>query len=131
MFLEKNKTLKNVWKKAAVKPDKEIKERQRIINRHHTKVRAQEIRPKRSHKIRKVRAETRRRQELPAVYQPNGAVYVARVDWYRRNLTFVGRDTVPYVMPPERSLEVDSALDMALISAIFTGNSANFSGKPG
>lgn len=74
--------------------------------------------------------QTRRRQELPEVYQPNGAVYVARVDWYRRNLTFVDRDTTPYVMPPERSLEVDSALDMALISALFTGNNATLNGNP-
>lgn len=64
--------------------------------------------------------QTRRRQELPSVYLPNGAVYVARVDWYRRNLTFVGSDTVPYIMPQERSLEVDSALDMTLINALFT-----------
>jgi CMP-N,N'-diacetyllegionaminic acid synthase len=74
--------------------------------------------------------QTRRRQELPAVYLPNGAVYVARVDWYRQNLTFVGSDTVPYVMPQERSLEVDSALDMTLINALFTGNSIITSGKP-
>lgn len=75
--------------------------------------------------------QTRRRQELPAVYQPNGAVYVARVDWYRQNLTFVDRDTVPYVMPPERSLEVDSPLDMTLIRALFTANSDNSSRRPG
>lgn len=74
--------------------------------------------------------QTSRRQELPPVYLPNGAVYVARADWYRANLTFFGPDTVPYVMPPERSLEVDSALDMTLISALFTGNSASFHGKP-
>lgn len=64
--------------------------------------------------------QTRRRQELPVVYQPNGAVYVARVEWYREHRTFVGSDTVPYEMPPERSLEVDSPLDMTLIRAIFT-----------
>jgi N-acylneuraminate cytidylyltransferase len=75
------------------------------------------------------RWQTSRRQELPAAYLPNGAVYVARVDWYRGNLTFVAADTVPYVMPPERSLEVDSALDMTLIGALFIGNDASSSGK--
>jgi len=76
------------------------------------------------------RWQTSRRQELPPVYLPNGAVYVARVDWYRGRRTFVDAETVPYVMPPERSLEVDSALDMTLIGALFTGNMTSSNGNP-
>jgi N-acylneuraminate cytidylyltransferase len=61
-----------------------------------------------------------RRQDLPAVFAPNGAVFVARVPWYRQHLTFFGPDTVAYVMPPERSVDVDSALDLALVTTLLT-----------
>jgi len=72
--------------------------------------------------------QTRRRQELPPVYLPNGAVYVARVDWYRRNPTFVDPATVPYVMPQERSFEIDTALDMHVIQALLAERRAAVSG---
>jgi len=62
--------------------------------------------------------QTRRRQELPPACLPNGALYIARVDWYRTNRTFVTDETVGYVMPPERSFDVDTSLDMTMIRAI-------------
>jgi CMP-N-acetylneuraminic acid synthetase len=59
-----------------------------------------------------------RRQELPEVFAPNGAVFVARVPWYRENRTFYGPDTVAYEMPAERSVDVDTALDLALVETL-------------
>lgn len=63
--------------------------------------------------------QTRRRQDLPPAYVPNGAVYVAKVDWYRQHRSFLAPETVAYVMPPERSFDLDTALDMKIISATF------------
>jgi CMP-N,N'-diacetyllegionaminic acid synthase len=62
--------------------------------------------------------QTRRRQDLPQAYAPNGAVYVARIEWYRQNRIFLAPDTVAYVMPPERSFDIDTAMDMKIISAL-------------
>jgi CMP-N,N'-diacetyllegionaminic acid synthase len=56
-----------------------------------------------------------RRQELPPVYQLNGAVYVARVEWLRRERNFVAAGTVAYVMPAERSLDIDTLEDFHLL----------------
>jgi CMP-N,N'-diacetyllegionaminic acid synthase len=53
-----------------------------------------------------------RRQDLPAVYALNGAVYVADVTWLRRARTFVTRETVAYVMPSERSIDIDTPADL-------------------
>ena len=53
-----------------------------------------------------------RRQDLPAVYILNGAVYVARCDWLRESGEFVGKSTVAHVMPPERSVDIDTELDL-------------------
>lgn len=53
-----------------------------------------------------------RRQELPPIYALNGAVYVARVDWLRRERRFVGDGTVAVVMPFERSVDIDTTADL-------------------
>jgi N-acylneuraminate cytidylyltransferase len=59
-----------------------------------------------------------RRQDLPAVFASNGAVFVAQVPWYRQHLTFFRPETVAYVMAPERSVDIDTALDLALVRAL-------------
>jgi CMP-N-acetylneuraminic acid synthetase len=55
-----------------------------------------------------------RRQELPPVYAMNGALYFARSDWLRQHRTFITAETVAYVMPPERSVDLDTMLDWKL-----------------
>ena len=62
--------------------------------------------------------KTERRQELPAAYALNGAVYVARTPWLREHGFFIGEQTLGHVMPPERSLDVDSALDLTFVRAL-------------
>ena len=52
-----------------------------------------------------------RRQDLPPVYVLNGAIYIADVGWLRRSRSFVTADTVACVMPPERSIDIDTAAD--------------------
>lgn len=54
-----------------------------------------------------------RRQDLPPVFVLNGAIYVADSDWLRKTGTFVTRDTVGYVMPASRSIDIDTAEDFA------------------
>ena len=54
-----------------------------------------------------------RRQELPPVCIPNGAVYVADIAWLRQSRTFIAGETVAHVMPVERSLDIDTADDFA------------------
>jgi CMP-N,N'-diacetyllegionaminic acid synthase len=52
-----------------------------------------------------------RRQDLKPVYIVNGAIYIARVDWLRKSKNFVEEGSVAYVMPRERSLDIDDADD--------------------
>lgn len=58
------------------------------------------------------------RQELPTVYTLNGAIYVARRDTLLQHKTWYVTDTYAYVMPPERSLDIDSAWDWWLIESV-------------
>jgi CMP-N,N'-diacetyllegionaminic acid synthase len=52
-----------------------------------------------------------RRQDLPEAYALNGAVYYAKKEWLIRNKSLMGSDTVGYVMPPDRSIDIDTELD--------------------
>jgi CMP-N-acetylneuraminic acid synthetase len=52
-----------------------------------------------------------RRQETEKLYLYNGAVYVIKTEALRRGNTFCPDDRLAYVMPPERSLDIDSELD--------------------
>lgn len=56
-----------------------------------------------------------RRQVAPKAFALNGAVYVIRVDHLRRIRSFVDADTVAYIMPRERSIDVDVELDLRLV----------------
>jgi N-acylneuraminate cytidylyltransferase len=59
-------------------------------------------------------ADSSRRQDLPAAYLPNGAVYVGRCSELRRADSFVMPGVLGVVMPPERSVDIDTPLDFTL-----------------
>ena len=63
---------------------------------------------------------TARRQDLPTTFVINGAVYVARVDWYRRHRRFLSPETVAWRMPPERSIDIDTELDLLVAQALIS-----------
>jgi len=63
-------------------------------------------------------AKADHRQELPAAYRPNGSIYAIRVPVLRAQRTFYPKETAPYVMPREASVNVDAAVDLTLAEAL-------------
>lgn len=59
-----------------------------------------------------------RRQEFPPAFAINGAVYLVRGDVFRRKLSFTPPGSCALIMPPERSLDVDSPWDLYLAELI-------------
>jgi N-acylneuraminate cytidylyltransferase len=59
-----------------------------------------------------------RRQDLAPAYALNGAVYVASVEQVRRRGALLTEETLGWVMPAERSVDVDTRLDLMLCEAI-------------
>lgn len=53
-----------------------------------------------------------RRQDLPEVFSLNGAIYIADTAWLLGTQSFVTPETVAYVMPRERSIDIDSSEDL-------------------
>ncbi|WP_126428726.1 cytidylyltransferase domain-containing protein [Brevibacillus marinus] len=59
-----------------------------------------------------------RRQDAPHVFVLNGAVYVAQTEWLKRSRSFLTENTAAYVMPKERSLDIDSELDLRIAAEL-------------
>ena len=55
--------------------------------------------------------ETQRRQDLKPAYLVNGAIYIAKSDYLKREGGFFGKDTVACKMPRSRSLDIDTQDD--------------------
>ena len=62
-----------------------------------------------------------RRQEAPEVLVLNGAVYVAEAAWLRRTGDLDYTRAVPYRMPVERSLDIDTEEDLRLLELRLMG----------
>jgi CMP-N-acetylneuraminic acid synthetase len=58
--------------------------------------------------------EMARRQDLPPVYIRNGAIYAARRDLVMIENSMVGDDCRAFVMPEERSVNIDGRLDLLM-----------------
>lgn len=63
---------------------------------------------------------SKRRQDLPTTYVINGAVYVVGTGWVKQNRTFLTPETLAYVMPRERSIDVDSAQDITICELLLS-----------
>lgn len=59
-----------------------------------------------------------RRQDAPNVFVLNGAVYVAKTSWLKETKSFLHKETIGYVMPKERSVDVDTELDFCILETI-------------
>jgi CMP-N,N'-diacetyllegionaminic acid synthase len=61
-----------------------------------------------------------RRQDLPAVYMPNGAIYIINVKSFREEKSFLTSKTLNYVMPKSRSIDIDNQSDMDKIKELIS-----------
>jgi len=53
-----------------------------------------------------------RRQDLQPAFVLNGAVYVAETAWLKQHRTFISEEMKAFRMPPDRSKDVDTELDL-------------------
>jgi CMP-N-acetylneuraminic acid synthetase len=59
-----------------------------------------------------------RRQDYPPAYMINGAIYLNRAASLRTTRTFQPPDALAYVMPPDRSLDIDSPSELRLVDLL-------------
>lgn len=68
-------------------------------------------------------AAVKRRQDLPEVFALNGALYFAKTSWLVTNRTFTTAETMAFVMPSERSIDIDTMLDWKLAEILLAEQS--------
>ena len=66
-----------------------------------------------------------RRQDSEQIYYPNGAVYVADIEWLQDQVHFITPDTLGYIMPSERSIDIDTPLDLLFLNAMLEADLNN------
>ena len=54
-------------------------------------------------------------QELPKLYRPNGSIFITRVTTFLKNRSFYTKHIIPFVMPRERSIDIDDEFDFTLV----------------
>ncbi|RJR32848.1 MAG: acylneuraminate cytidylyltransferase family protein [Desulfobacteraceae bacterium] len=59
-----------------------------------------------------------RRQDFPPAFAPNGAIYLNKVESLLKDQVFVPPNTYAYIMPPERSVDIDTPWDFYLAGLV-------------
>ena len=66
----------------------------------------------------KINKKHHRRQDLPKIYQLNGAVYVTSRNRIMKKNTILGDKMGGYVMPAERSLDIDNKFEFKIANLL-------------
>ncbi len=61
---------------------------------------------------------TKRRQELPETYLPNGAIFIAETKTLKMYRSFYCPKTIPFIMSIEKSVDIDSLFDLFIAEEI-------------
>lgn len=59
-----------------------------------------------------------RRQDLPKYYRLNGAIYLARIDYFLEYQDFYKKDCYAYMMDKQRSIDIDDEVDFLLAEVV-------------
>jgi CMP-N,N'-diacetyllegionaminic acid synthase len=56
----------------------------------------------------------KRSQELPTLYRPNGSIFIIKTSTFLKNRSFYTNHIIPYIMPRDRSIDIDDELDFSM-----------------
>ena len=60
------------------------------------------------------------RQELPTFFRINGAIYAVSTSYFLKNLDIYNGNSFAYIMPKERSIDIDTLFDFSLAEYLLT-----------
>ena len=61
-----------------------------------------------------------KRQELPDAFRPNGAIHILNVAWFKKVKSYTSPPIIGFVMPRERSIDIDSIGDLVEAELMLT-----------
>lgn len=59
---------------------------------------------------------------MPKAFRPNGAVHVLGVQRFQETKSYLTPPLIPYIMPRERSIDIDDKLDLIEAQLILDAN---------
>ena len=72
------------------------------------------------HHFLKPKIEHKNRQELKKFYRLNGAIYLAYCEFLLKKKSFYGKKTYAYIMPKEKSIDINVEFDFKIAELILT-----------
>jgi len=66
------------------------------------------------------------RQEGKGYYLPNGAIFIFTAELLRANATYYYENSYPYIMPANRSIDIDTPLDFEFADFLMKKNALEF-----
>ena len=66
-----------------------------------------------------IKSQISRRQDLDPAYIPNGALYLCETNWLKSNKSFISNSSKAFIMPPERSVDIDTIFDWKIAEFLF------------
>ena len=72
-----------------------------------------------------IKIGNKNRQEIEKAYMPNGAIFIFKFSLLKEKYSYYSDKTYPYIMPLERSLDIDSKLDFEFVEYLMKKNAKN------
>jgi N-acylneuraminate cytidylyltransferase/CMP-N,N'-diacetyllegionaminic acid synthase len=72
-----------------------------------------------------IKIGNKNRQEIEKAYMPNGAIFVFKFSLLKEKYSYYSDKTYPYIMPLERSIDIDSKLDFEFAEYLMKKNARN------
>jgi len=72
-----------------------------------------------------IKIGNKNRQEIEKAYMPNGAIFVFKFSLLKEKYSYYSDKTYPYIMPLERSIDIDSKLDFEFVEYLMKKNAKN------
>lgn len=72
-----------------------------------------------------IKISNKNRQEIEKAYMPNGAIFVFKFSLLKEKYSYYSDKTYPYIMPLERSIDIDSKLDFEFAEYLMKKNARN------
>jgi len=72
-----------------------------------------------------IKIKNKNRQEIEKAYMPNGAIFVFKFSLLKEKYSYYSDKTYPYIMPLERSIDIDSKLDFEFAEYLMKKNEKN------
>lgn len=73
-----------------------------------------------------IKIENKNRQDFEKAYMPNGAIFVLKYSLLKEKYSYYSENTYPYIMPRERSIDIDDLLDFKFAEFLMRKNNERF-----